>query len=57
MIQTVGMAQVLVARAALVDLQRLTDAQRSCDLIAAGRVCRTRLRAGRRNTRSADAYA
>jgi len=35
MIQTVGMAQVLVARAALVDLPRLMDAQRSCDLIAA----------------------
>jgi L-rhamnose isomerase / sugar isomerase len=35
MIQTVAMAQVLVARAALVDLPRLADAQRSCDLIAA----------------------
>jgi len=35
MIQTVSMAQALVARAALVDLPRLTDAQRSCDLIAA----------------------
>jgi L-rhamnose isomerase/sugar isomerase len=35
MIQTVGMAQVLVARAALVDLPRLTAAQHACDLIAA----------------------
>ena len=35
MIQTVGMAQALVARAALVDLPRLAGAQRSCDLIAA----------------------
>jgi L-rhamnose isomerase / sugar isomerase len=35
MIQTVGMAQMLMARAALVDLARLTDAQHSCDLIAA----------------------
>jgi L-rhamnose isomerase/sugar isomerase len=35
MIQTVMMAQALVAKAALVDLPRLADAQRRCDLIAA----------------------
>ncbi|HXT70147.1 MAG TPA: TIM barrel protein [Vicinamibacterales bacterium] len=35
MIQTVGMAQMLVARASLVDLARLTSAQKACDLIAA----------------------
>ena len=35
MIQTVGMAQMLVARAVLVDLPRLTRAQLACDLIAA----------------------
>jgi L-rhamnose isomerase/sugar isomerase len=35
MIQTVMMAQSLVAKAALVDLPRLTDAQRRCDLVTA----------------------
>ena len=35
MIQTVSMAQMLMARAALVDLPRLADAQRACDLVAA----------------------
>jgi len=35
MIQTVGMAQALMARAALVDLPRLAAAQGACDLIAA----------------------
>jgi L-rhamnose isomerase/sugar isomerase len=35
MIQTAGMAQMLVARAALVDLPRLTAAQRAGDLIGA----------------------
>jgi L-rhamnose isomerase/sugar isomerase len=35
MIQTVMMAQALVAKAALVDLPRLADAQGRCDLIAA----------------------
>ena len=35
MIQTVTMAQALVARAALVDLPRLADAQRRFDLVAA----------------------
>jgi L-rhamnose isomerase/sugar isomerase len=35
MIQTVSTAQMLIARAALVDLRRLVDAQRACDLIVA----------------------
>jgi L-rhamnose isomerase/sugar isomerase len=35
MIQTVTMAQSLVAKAALVDLPRLAEAQRRCDLVAA----------------------
>jgi L-rhamnose isomerase / sugar isomerase len=35
MIQTVMMAQALVAKAALVDLPRLADVQRRCDLVAA----------------------
>ena len=35
MIQTVTMAQLLVAKAALVDLPRLAEAQRRCDLVAA----------------------
>ncbi|MCC7010245.1 MAG: TIM barrel protein [Acidobacteria bacterium] len=35
MIQTVGMAQALVAKAALVDCERLARAQQACDLVAA----------------------
>ena len=35
MIQTVVMAQMLLAKAALVDLPRLADAQRVCDLVVA----------------------
>jgi L-rhamnose isomerase / sugar isomerase len=35
MIQTVSMAQALVAKAALVDLPRLVTAQQTCDLVAA----------------------
>jgi L-rhamnose isomerase/sugar isomerase len=35
MIQTVTMAQALVAKAALVDYERLSDAQRAADLVRA----------------------